>query len=199
MRPTPLALLLATAAALTSCSDTMSDGRRDTAVTTPTAPATTQAPLPEPVDPLSPRPAVESPAPTGSAAVCDAAAMTVTDADLLADERQLQEVFAIRTTGAACALRGWPGVSLLGAGGTPIPVTIRRSGTATTLTLDRATSLSFVLGTPRSQDCQDVSTVAVRLPGTNRTIRAATTMQVCDGTLTVSPVQRRQDDEGSEH
>lgn len=193
MRPSPLVLLLATAVLAACGSDP------EPAVTPPAALPTSALPLPGPEDPLSPRPAVESPAPTASAPTCDAARLTVTDADLLADERQLQEVFVIRTSGPACVLRGWPTVALLGPGDAPVPATQRRVGSAALVSLDRATSLSFVLATPRSQDCRDVSTLAVRLPGTNRTLRAATTMQVCDRSLTVSPVERRTEDEGSEH
>ncbi|HUR14128.1 MAG TPA: DUF4232 domain-containing protein [Mycobacteriales bacterium] len=197
MRPTSLALVLAALAALSACS---ADADPDPAParSLPSASPSPNA-LPEPVDPLSPMPAVESPAPTGSQPACAAAGLTVTDADLLADEQQLQEVFAIRTTGGPCALRGWPAVTLLGPDGAPLTVTTRQVGRATTLTLSRDSSLSFVLSTPRTQTCQDVSTVAVRLPGTSRTLRAATTMQVCDRALTVSPVQRSQDDEGAEH
>ena len=194
MRPSPLALLVATAL-LTACGDSDPGPR----VTPPAALPTTAAPLPGPVDPLSPRPAVESPAPTGSAPICEGERLTVTDANLLADEHELQEVFVVRTSGPACVLQGWPAVTLLGPDNAPIPATQRRTGTATTVSLDRATSLSFILATPRSQACRDVGTVAVRLPGTDRTIRAQTTMQVCDGSLTVSPVERRTDDEGSEH
>jgi len=194
VRPSPLALVVATAL-LTACGD----GDPAPRVTPPAALPTTAAPLPGPVDPLSPRPAVESPAPTGSAPTCEAERLTVTDADLLADEHELQEVFVVRTSGPACVLRGWPAVTLLGPGDAPIPAAQRRIGTATTVSLDGATSLSFVLATPRSQACRDVSTVAVGLPGTGATLRAQTTMQVCDRSLTVSPVERRTDDEGSEH
>lgn len=194
MRPAP-AVLLAAAFLLSACGEEEPVPH----VTPPAALPTTAAPLPGPVDPLSPRPAVESPAPTASTLTCEAERLTVTDADLLADEHELQEVFVIRTSGPACVLRGWPAVTLLGPGDAPVSAAQRRVGRATTLTLDRATSLSFVLGTPRSQACRDVSTVAVRLPGTDRTIRVRTTMQVCDRSLTLSPVERRQDDEGSEH
>lgn len=193
MHPSPLVLLLV-AAALTACG-----GAADPRTPSPSALPTSQAPVPEPVDPLSPKPAVESPAPTAASRDCDASRLTIADADLLADEHELQEVFVIRTSGPLCALRGWPAVTLLDAQGAPLTVTQRREGTPVTVTLDPSTSLSFVLATPRTQDCRDVSTVAVRLPGTDRTIRAQTTMQVCDRSLTVSPVERRTDDEGSEH
>lgn len=191
MRPTPLALLLASLVALTGCSSGSPAASR-------TTPSPTTA-LPEPVDPLSPAPAVESPAPTGSQPTCAVAGLSVTDADLLADAHSLQEVFAIRTTGPPCALQGWPAVTLLGADGAPLPVTTRQVGRAGAVTLSRDSSLSFVLSTPRSQECQDVSALAVRLPGTSRTIRTSTTMQVCGADLTVSPVQRATDSEGSEH
>jgi hypothetical protein len=125
--------------------------------------------------------------------------LTVTDADLLADESALQEVFVVRTSGGACQLRGWPVVTLLGSDGQPIDLTTHRVGTATTATLSRSTSLSFVLGTPRTSSCQDAATLVVRLPGTDRSLRAQTTMQVCERRLDVGPVQRRQDQEGAEH
>jgi hypothetical protein len=188
VRLTPLALLLVPLLALTACSHS-----------SPTAsPVATTAP-PGPVDPLSPAPAVESPAPTGSQPTCATQGLSVTDADLLADAKALREVFAIRTTGRPCALRGWPAVTLLGGDGTPLPVTARQVGSPTTVTISRDSSRSFVLSTPRTQDCQDVGSVAVRLPGTSGTIRTSTTMQVCGSALEVSPVQRTSDSEGSEH
>lgn len=193
MRPTPLALVLVAVLGLSACS--AKSRVAAPATTSPTTVPTTARP--EPVDPLSPAPAVEPPAPTGSQPPCTR--LTVTDADLLADDTQLQEVFAIRTTGSPCALRGWPVVSLLGANGTPLAVSSSQVGAARTVTLSRDTSLSFVLSTPRSQDCADVSSVEVRLPGANGAIRTTSTMQVCDGTLTVSPVQRTQDVEGGAH
>jgi hypothetical protein len=195
VRTTPLALLLTALATLTGCS---SQHPPAAAPVPTTAPVATTA-LPEPVDPLSPRPAVESPAPTGSQPTCSSAGLSVTDADLLADERTLQEVFVVRTTGAPCALRGWPAVTLLGPDGAPLPVTARQVGTPGTVTLSRDSSLSFVLSTPRSSGCQDVSALTVRLPGTSRTLRTSTTMQVCSGEVSVSPVHRSTDDEGSEH
>ena len=143
---------------------------------------------------------MESPAPSAQGQpTCSAATLSVQDADLLADDTQLQEVFAVRTTGSTCVLRGWPEVSLLRPDGSPLTVAVRRTGTAEALTLSRSTSLSFVLSTPRTSDCEDVGTVVVRLPGTTRTFRVTTAMQVCRGQLTTSPVQRRQDDEGAEH
>ncbi|MDP9181970.1 MAG: DUF4232 domain-containing protein [Actinomycetota bacterium] len=158
----------------------------------------TALPTVEPVDPLSPKPAIESPAPLGRP-TCAAGALAVQDADLLADETQLQEVFAVRTSGSPCQLSGWPEVTLLGPDDAPLVVTVRRTGSASPESLSRGTSLSFVLSTPRTSDCQDVSGLVVRLPGTSRAIRTSTTMQVCHGELGVSPVQRRQDDEGAEH
>ena len=154
----------------------------------------------EPVDPLSPRPAVETPAPSAQGLPsCAGATLTVRDADLLADASQLREVFAVRTSGPACRLRGWPEVTLLGADDAPLTVAVRRTGSSAAVSLSRGTTVSFVLGTPRTGNCQDVSTIVVRLPGTSRAIRTGTTMQVCDGELTVGPVERREDDEGSEH
>ncbi|HUR52375.1 MAG TPA: DUF4232 domain-containing protein [Mycobacteriales bacterium] len=183
--------LLALVLVLPGCSDEQS--------ATPLAPpsASPSASQVAPVDPLSPRPPLESAAPLGGP-TCDAAQLRVTDADLLADERALEEVFAVRTTGPACALRGWPAVTLLDGAGRPIPVATRNVRRAGTVTLSAGTSVSFVLSTPRSTSCRDVTTLAVRLPGTRGDLRAATTMQVCAGALSVGPVERRQDDEGSE-
>jgi len=39
----------------------------------------------------------------------------------------------------------------------------------------------------------------VRVNGTDRDLRAATSMQVCSRSLDVGPIERRQDDEGAEH
>jgi hypothetical protein len=184
---------LALALAASGC-----DGSGPAALRTPGPTPTTAGPTPQQDDPLSPRPAIESAVPRGQA-TCTAAALTVTDADLLASDAALQEVFAIRTSGSPCQLVGWPDVTLLGPGDRRVTVTTSRDGSATAETLSRDTSLSFVLGTPRSSSCQDVSTVVVRLPGTSRDLRTSTTMQVCDASLSVGPVQRRQDDEGAEH
>jgi len=149
-----------------------------------------------PVDPLSPKPGLESPAPLGGP-TCEAATLSVQDADLLADDKQLQEVFAVRTTGPACQLHGWPQVTLLGGNDAPLTLAVRRTGSAGAVSLSRTTSVSFVLSTPRTSDCQDVSALAVTLPGTNRAIRTGTTMQVCDRQLSVGPVERRADQEGA--
>jgi hypothetical protein len=152
----------------------------------------------QPVDPLSPKPALESAPPLGRP-TCRAASLTVTDADLLTSSTELQEVFAVRTSGPACQLKGWPAVRLLAADGSALDARTRRTGTAKAVTLSRSTSLSFVLGTPRSGSCEDAATLVVRLPGTERDLRTATSMQVCDASLSVGPVERRQDDEGAEH
>jgi hypothetical protein len=165
---------------------------------TPSSGPTATTPPPEPVDPLSPQPALESAAPLGQP-TCRAATLTVTDADLLTSGSELQEVFAIRTTGPACQLRGWPAVRVLRADGTAIALQARRVGTARAVTLTRATSVSFVLGTPRGGSCEDAATLIARLPGTDRDLRTSTTMQVCGASLRVGPVERRQDDEGAEH
>jgi hypothetical protein len=117
----------------------------------------------------------------------------VQDADLLADEHRLQEVFAVRTSGPACRLQGWPAVELRRGDGSTITVTTRRTGRARPLGLTAQTSLSFVLGTPRTGRCEDVSTLLVRLPGTTGTITVPTTMQVCSAVLEVGPVERRGD------
>ena len=175
---------------LAGCSDGGS-----AALPTPSATPTPSASPLEPVDPLSPKPPVESAAPAPTGATCDAADLTVTDADLLADEQSLQEVFAVRTRGPACRLKGWPTVSLLGSDDAPIRLTAHRTGTPVELALTRETSLSFVLSTPRTADCQDVAALVVTLPGTSRAIRTGTTMQVCRGELGIGPVERRHDAE----
>jgi hypothetical protein len=193
----PLAVPLVAIVVLTAgCGD--DDEPVATPTRTPSAAPTTSAPAVQPLDPLSPKPALESPAPLGRPA-CRATDLTVTDADLLASGSTLQEVFALRTSGRACQLRGWPAVRLLRADGTAIALQARRVGTARAVTLSRATSLSFVLGTPRTGACEDAATVVVRLPGTDRDLRAATSMQVCAGSVQVGPVERRQDEEGTEH
>jgi hypothetical protein len=190
------ALLLVLAALLGGCSGG-APAARSTPTPTPTPTSTPSLPALEPVDPLSPQPPVESPAPTAQGRpTCAGATLAVQDADLLADSRQLQEVFAVRTSGPTCQLRGWPEVTLLGGNDAPLTVAFRRTGSAVAGSLSRSSSLSFVLSTPRSTTCADVSAVLVRLPGTDRVIRTGTTMQVCDGSLEISPVERRQDDEG---
>jgi hypothetical protein len=122
----------------------------------------------------------------------------VTDADLLTSATALQEVFVVRTTGPDCQLRGWPAVGLRRSDGSALALHARRVGTAHAVTLSRSTSLSFVLSTPRSGTCEDAAALVARLPGTDRDLRASTGMQVCTGRLDVGPVERRQDDEGSE-
>lgn len=138
----------------------------------------------------------ESPPPPGLPG-CSAADLTVTDADSLVTPETWRQVFAVRTQGPDCQFRGFPEVSLLRADGTPLAVTVRDSGfdiepqAPETVTLSRSTSVSFVLGTPRSGDCVAVATVEAVLPGADAPVRAATTLEVCDGRLARSPVLRR--------
>jgi hypothetical protein len=166
--------------------------------TPPSATPTTTAPAPAPgpADPLSPKPAIESPAPPVGRPTCRATDLTVTDADLLTSATALEEVFVVRTSGPACQLHGWPAVHLLRADGSALVFRSKRAGKARTVTLTRATSLSFVLSTPRTGSCEDAATLVARLPGTSSDLRTETGMQVCAGSLAVGPVERRQDDEG---
>ena len=196
MRPSSLLL---SALLLAGCSGagTTTSSVASPAVTPSSTPSSTITA--GPADPLSPGPPVEAPAPTPTGATCDPARLTVTDADLLADEHQLQEVFVVRTSGPPCRLLGWPHVTLLGADDAALRPATRRTGSAVELALTRATSLSFVLSTPRTSDCQEVAAVVVTLPGTTRAIRTGTTMQLCHGQLGVGPVERRQDSEGAQH
>ena len=162
------------------------------------APTTSPSAAPEPVDPLSPRPALESAPPLGQPS-CEDGALTVTDADLLADENTLQELFVIRTSGSPCQLQGWPSLTLLGPDDRPLAVTLRRTGTAEPVTLSADTSASFLVGTPRSGSCDSVSALVVTLPGSDHPLRVGTTLQICEQTGMIGPVHRRQDDEGAEH
>ena len=187
---------LALAVVLGACS---SEEPAATPTPSPTpSPSLSPSGAPEPVDPLSPRPALESAPPLGQPA-CSPGTLTVTDADLLASESTLEELFVVRTTGAACQLRGWPELTLLGADDRPLDVTLRRTGSAEPVTLSAGTSVSFLVGTPRRGACESVSAVVVTLPGSDHPLRVGTTLQVCDKTGTIGPVHRRQDDEGAEH
>lgn len=195
--PTRALLAAVVVLALAACNEDAPAPAPRPSSASPAAAPTSAAPSAAPVDPLSPQPAVESsaPAPGRSTPTCRAADLSVADADLLADEQALREVFAIRTGGRTCALQGFPVVQLLDARGGSLEATTTRSGTATRVALTRSTSLSFVLSTPRSGDCAQAATLVVRLPGTDRDLRVATEAQVCGGRLQVGPVERRTDDE----
>lgn len=164
---------------------------------TPTATATEV-----PDDPLSPRPALESPAPLGQP-TCEPAALTVTDADSITGDGTVQEVFVLRTQGRPCQLEGWPTVRLLDAAGRALPVTVGHGGfgvpdtAPAPVTLSRDTTASFLVATGLAGSCTDAATLVVTLPGTTTPLRTDTTLSVCDGAVGISPVQRLADDEGT--
>jgi hypothetical protein len=198
----PLALLVL----LAGCGG---EERRPTAVPTavPTAAPTaspTASPTPSPTpatpeDPLSPKPALESPAPLGQP-TCQASALTVTDADSVTDATTTHEIFLVRTSGAPCQLEGWPAVRLVDAAGHDLPVAVGHGGfglpsaTPAPVTLSADTTVSFIVATGRSGSCRDAAAIAVTLPGTSTALRAVTTLRVCGGAGT-SPVQRLTDTE----
>ena len=226
MRSTPVVLLLA-GLALGGCSSASPSAAGPSAAVPTSAAPTTDAPVlptapapvmststarpatPTPVrgtpiapnDPLSPAPALESPAPTGQP-TCRPAALTLVDADQLTGSASVREVFALRTTGAACQLQGYPVVRLLDARGATLPVTYRHGGYALSaagavpVTLSRDTTASLELGTGRTGTCRDVTTVVVTLPGTTTALRTRTGFRVCGGAVGVSLVLRRGDTEG---
>lgn len=169
--------------------------------TAPAAPSALRTTSPAPVDPLSPRPALESPPPLGRPA-CAAAALSVVDADAVTTASSLEEVFAVRTSGPDCQLEGYPMLSFTGPDGRPLTVKVDRGGhglrpsTPLPVTLSRSTSVSFGVATARSGSCQATSRVAVTLPATGRALSAATSMQVCGGSVGVTPIQRRVDADG---
>jgi hypothetical protein len=180
-----------------------SDGAEEASSPSPTpstSPSPSASPTPAgPTDPLSPQPAVESPAPPGQP-TCRPADLTLTDADQVDVEEGLHEVYVLRTRAAACQLRGYPSVTFLDAAGARLPVTGGRGGfglptDVEVVTLNAGTSLSFLVGTARGGSCRDAATVVVTLPGTSQPMRAATQQQVCGTRFGVSPVRRLTDDE----
>lgn len=187
---------------LTSCSADSVPIPRPTQTSATTTPAPSPSPslgFPSPEDPLSPKPAVESPASLGQP-TCLARALSVTDADAVITDTAVTEVFVIRVRGAACQLQGWPDPTLLDARGQRLPVTYHHNReTPAPLTLTEGTSLSFGLTTGRGGSCTDASTLSVILPGTTTALTTATALSVCGAVVTVSPVERLQDDEGAEH
>lgn len=165
-------------------------------VTPSRVPLNSGPPTEAPEDPLSPRPPLETAPPTGQPG-CDAADLSVTDADAIITERFVQEVFVVRTTGPDCQLRGYPEVSLLDAAGNPVPAAYDTTGFGLPLdppqtqTLSAGTSLSFFLASGRFGDCVEAATVRVVLPGTSQALEAATSFRVCGGEAAVSPVARQ--------
>lgn len=210
-RSARLAVPLLAGLALASCSGGSS--RHAAAPTTsPTAgpsatpvatPTRTVVADPTPQDPLSPKPALESPAPLGRP-TCRSAALSVVDADTVSvPGGVLREVFAVRTTGPTCQLVGYPALRLLDVSGAPLAVRVDRgghglpAGAPHALTLSRSTSVSFELALPAGPSCRDTATVVVRLPGTTADLRTATAVQVCAAAVGVSPIERRVDSEGT--
>lgn len=217
-RPTPLSRPWSAALALTACltlaacsggaTPVDTSARPDSPTTPPSAtaessesaapPASAPAPPAGPSDPLSPRPALESPAPLGRPS-CLASALSVVDADAVTIGNYLEQVFVIRTNGADCQLQGYPGLRFSSPNGRPLTVQVDHGGhglpatTPTPVTLSRSTTVSFGVATERSGNCQATSRVAVTLPATDRPLSAATTMQVCAGSVGVTPIQRRAD------
>lgn len=200
------ALAVATLALLTACSgsDTQAPvavGPRITptagatqttppATLAPTSLPTTASPTPTP-DELSPKPGLETAAPLGRPA-CKSADLTVIDADTLVDASYRKEVFAVRTRGADCQLKGYPAVQIQG-------VTVRHGGFGLppeqpqAVTLSRSTSLSFVISSGRAGACRDLATIVVTLPMTTGGHRVATSLRVCGSAVGTSPVHRQAD------
>ena len=190
------ALLVATVAVLAGCS---SNGGEDspvvTAPTTASAPApapTTASPTPSPrprPTTASPKPGQETAPPLGRPA-CAGKALTVTDADTLVDPSYSKEVYVVRTTGPECELQGYPTVQATGVatrhGGFGLPPERPQA-----VTLSRATSLSFLISSPRSGSCRDVPSISVTLPGTTTAHRVSTSLRVCGPAVGLSPVHRQ--------
>jgi hypothetical protein len=192
-------LLLLAAALLGGCADD------DPAVAPTPTPSPSLSPVvstaePQPVDPLSPQPAVESPAPLGQPR-CSAADLTVVDADQYDVEEGVHEVFVLRTRGAPCQLEGWPAVSFQDAAGKRLPLTARHGGFGLPdeepqpVTLSRSTSLSFLVGTRTDGSCRQAARIVVTLPGTSRALSAGTPLELCGPEFGVSPVRRLVDEE----
>lgn len=171
----------------------------------PAATGRAAAPVPDPPlegpdDPLAPAPALER-APAPGVPACDAAALTLTDADVVYGPDAVSELFTVRTSGPDCQLpAGYPVARVIGADGTPL-APVARGGLglpapgADPLTLSRTTSLSFFVATARDGPCSPAAELVVTLEGAGAELRTATSMQVCAGALGVGPVQRLADDE----
>jgi hypothetical protein len=171
-------------------------------VTTPAPARTTAKPVEAPTDPLSPKPPLET-APAPGRPRCQPATLSLVDADQLSSATATQEVFALRTSGPDCQLTGFPSLQFRDSKGSPLAVTVTHggygasSGPAKVTTLSKATSASFVVGTPRgpgSGSCVAAATVVVGVPG-GGTLTASTTLTVCAGKAGVSPIGRRVDEE----
>ena len=167
----------------------------------PTAPAApTSSPTQEPEDPLASRSPLEA-APSPGQPTCDPRALTVTDAGRSYTLSAVQSLFTIRTSGPDCQLEGYPGIALRDAQGEPLEVEVRHggyglpAGAPAATTLSRGTSVSFFVATAREQGCEPAASLTVTLPGTARPLTTATTTEVCDGSVGITPVRRETDDE----
>ena len=160
-------------------------------------PTASDRPLPS----ASPTAAVETAPPLGQPA-CAAAALTLVDADAVTVGASLEEVFILRTTGPDCQLSGYPALTFTGSDGKALTVQVDHGGhglpasTPGPVTLSRGTSLSFGVATARTGSCQPTSRVTVALPATTPALSVPTSMQICGGSVGVTPVQRRADSDG---
>jgi hypothetical protein len=205
MPPSKPAVLLSAAVALALVSGCTGSTGESPVIAAPTATAThsatpgttvtttrpaTVSPSPSP-DELSPKPGLETAAPLGRPA-CKGPDLTVTDADTLVDPSYRKEVFALRTRGPDCQLKGYPTVQIAG-------VTVQKGGFGLppeqpqAVTLSRSTSLSFVISSARTGTCRDITSIVVTLPGTTTGHRVATSLRVCGPKVGLSPVHRQGD------
>jgi hypothetical protein len=114
------------------------------------------------------------------------------------------------TSASECTMRGYPGMLLLGSGGSALPTTIVRGGgltfervpvTTVTLTLDRAAyfnvGYSDVVAVPPA--CSMATGLEITPPtaATNGTVRGLNIQACTDGTLHVSPVFGSTDSTGT--
>ena len=163
-----------------------------------TAPAPTTSEQPD--DPLASRPPLETAPPTGQP-TCRADTLTVTDAGRAYTLSAVQTLYTIRTSGRDCELEGYPQVALRDAGGRSLPATVKRGGYGlpsqgpSAVTLSKGTSVSFYVATAREAGCAAAATLVVTLPGTTAPLQAATTAEVCDAAVGITPVRRETDDE----
>jgi len=203
MRTTLIAAALLALTLSAGCSDSAGE-----VGATPTTIAPTESPAPTPAtstaaptpthSELTPGPGLESAPPVG-APTCKGNDLTITDADTLVTADSRQEVYAIRTTGPACQLRGYPAVSFRDAAGSSMAIATRHGGYGLppeqpeTVTISRSTSLSFTIASARTGSCSDVAKVVVTLPQTTGAHTVPTELRVCGSTVGLSPVERRGD------
>ena len=168
----------------------------------PSTPSVTPSPATTPSPRPSTKPNAESAPPLGQPA-CLGSALTVVDADAVTAGGSLEEVFVVRTTGPDCQLSGYPELAFSGADGRPLTVTVDRGGHGLPagqpgpVTLSRGTSVSFGVATARTGSCQQAGVIRVTLPSVTPVMTVTTAMQVCGGSVGITPVQRRLDADGS--